>query len=224
MKFLNVSFCILNFAFCILIFPLNSFGDIEKTLKDLEEKQKTIDTWEADFIQTKVTTLMLDKIISEGHTVFKKPNLIYWRYTKGSNILMVFSGQEAWLYYPNLREAERYKNIEKMIRKFPIAYGLEIESLRKYWDISIIPDSPNNLITLELHPKEKEMRKVFEKITLLIDKKIGIPQKIQIYEPGGDYTIIVFKEIKINVLLPANFFIFKPPTGVKVITPFVENP
>ncbi|MEK6692297.1 MAG: outer membrane lipoprotein carrier protein LolA [Nitrospirota bacterium] len=204
----------------MIFLPVNSFGEIEKALKDLEEKQKAIDTWEADFIQTKVTSLMSDKIVSEGHAVFKRPNLIHWRYTKGSNLLMVFNGNEAWLYYPNLKEAERYKNIERMIRKFPLAYGLEIETLRKYWDISIISDSPSGFISLELRPKEKESRRVFEKITLLIERKIGVPGKVQIFEPGGDHTIIEFKEIRVNGKIPSDFFTFKPPPGVKVITPF----
>jgi outer membrane lipoprotein carrier protein len=212
-------------ASCVLslFLPLNSYGDIEKSLKDLEKKQKTIDVWKADFIQTKVTALMTDKIVSEGYAAFKRPNLIRWRYIKGSNLLMVFNGNEAWLYYPNLREAERYRNIERMIKKFPLAYGLEIETIRKYWDISIISDSPNEFITLELRPKEKESRRVFEKITLLIEKKIGVPRKVQIFEPGGDYTIIEFKEIKVNESLPSDFFTFKPPEGIKVITPFEER-
>lgn len=212
-------------ASCVLspFLPLHSYGDIEKSLLELEEKQKGIDTWDADFIQTKVTSLMSDKIVSEGHTVFKRPNLIHWRYIKGSNLLMVFNGQEAWLYYPNLREAERYRNIERMIKKFPLAYGLAIENLRKYWNISIISDSPNGFIILELRPKEKESRRVFEKITLLIEKKIGVPRKVQIFEPGGDYTIIEFKEIKVNENLPSDLFTFKPPAGVKVVNPLEER-
>lgn len=215
--FISFTFSIFHFAF--LLFPLHSYGDLDKTLNDLEERQKGIETYEADFIQTKVLSIMTSKISSEGHIYFKRPNLINWRYIKGSNLLMVFNGNEAWLYYPNLKEAERYKNIERIIKKFPLAFGLDVKDLRRYWDISLIPASQEGIIAIELRPKAGEKERIFERMTLWIEENKGVPKRVQIFETGGDYTLIEFKRIRINEELPPDIFIFKPPEGVKVTSP-----
>jgi outer membrane lipoprotein-sorting protein len=215
--FISFTFYILHFAF--LLFPLHSYGDLEKILQNLEEKQKAVETWEADFIQAKVVSIMASKIISEGHTYFKKPNLIHWRYTKGSSLLMIFNSDEAWLYYPNLKEAERYRNIERVIRRFPLAFGLDIKDLRKYWEITLMPSPEDEIVSLELRPKEGKEKRIFERMILWIDENKGAPKRVQILEPGGDSTLIEFKNIKLNQKLPGDLFIFKPPEGVKVTTP-----
>lgn len=216
-ELLYFTFYILHFTF--LLFPLNSYGDIEKALQNLEEKQKGIETWEADFIQTKAVSIMASRIISEGHVYFKKPNLIHWRYMKGSNLVMIFDGSEAWFYYPNLKEAERYKNIERIISKFPLASGLELKDMNKRWDVRTLPSPSNGLIALELRPGERGEKRIFERMVLWLEEKRAIIKRVQIFEPGGDNTIIEFKRIKLNEKFPADTFTFKPPAGIKVTAP-----
>lgn len=223
-------FLISYFSFLLtllILLPFNSYGDIENILHILEEKQKEIETWEAEFVQTKEISLMANKIISEGHMYFKKPNLIYWRYTKGSNLLMVFNGHEAWLYYPNLKEAERYKNIEGIMKMFPLAFGLELKDLKRYWDISLMPSPSDRIIALDLRPKGKDKRSPefipgFDKMTIWIEENRGAINKVQIFEPGGDNTIIEFKGIRLNEKLQDDLFTFKPPAGVKITSPLEE--
>jgi len=233
LKFSNLASFILISTSLIFTFPIHSYSDIDKTLRELEERQEVIETWESDFIQTKVLSIMTTKIISKGHIYFKRPNLIHWRYTKGGNLLMVFDGKEAWLYYPNLKEAERYRDIEDIISRFPLASGLDLKNLGRYWDIRPLPSPKEGIVALELRPKVKEEKghplnqvhriSGFDRMILWIEGKRGLPLRVEISEPKGDSTIIEFKGMRVNERFRSDIFTFKPEAGVKVITPLEQR-
>ena len=74
-----------------ILVPFLGFSQNYKTVKDttalkqkIESMSKATTSIESDFIQEKNLSMLSEKIISKGHFVFKKENLLRWEYSTPS--------------------------------------------------------------------------------------------------------------------------------------------
>ena len=81
-----------------ILFPIISFSQNFKIVKDtialkqkIESMSKATMSIESDFTQEKNLSMLSEKIISKGHFVFKKENLLRWEYSSPSKYLIVIS-------------------------------------------------------------------------------------------------------------------------------------
>jgi outer membrane lipoprotein-sorting protein len=70
---------------------------------------------------------------------------------------------------------------------------------------------------LELKPKSTQVSALFNKIRLWMDQTRWIPVQSQLTEASGDYMIVKFTNIKMNVNVPDSAFDLKMPKDVKTI-------
>lgn len=70
---------------------------------------------------------------------------------------------------------------------------------------------------LELRPKSAKASAFFSSIVLWVDSVRGMPIQQKFMEPNGDYTLVTFSHIKINVKIPPGTFQLKLPKGVQFI-------
>ena len=82
----------------LILFPIISFSQGFKTVKDttalkqkIESMSKATTSIESDFTQEKNLSMLSEKIISKGHFVFKKENLLRWEYNTPSKYLIVIN-------------------------------------------------------------------------------------------------------------------------------------
>ena len=57
-----------------------------------------------------------------------------------------------------------------------------------------------------LLPQRKEMKQMFQNIKLYFNKQNSMVTKVELTEKNGDRTVIVLKNVKANVSIPANTF------------------
>jgi outer membrane lipoprotein-sorting protein len=72
---------------------------------------------------------------------------------------------------------------------------------------------------LELIPKSERFRNTIARIWLWIDPERGITVQQKLFEPGGDYRLAMYSEIKINQKLPDDVFKLKTTTKTKFVSP-----
>src|ERR1700741_377475 len=87
--------------FIILLFPLIGASQNFKPVKDtlalrtkIESMSKATTSIESDFIQEKNLSVLSEKIISKGHFVFKKDNLLRWEYMSPTKYLIVINKEK----------------------------------------------------------------------------------------------------------------------------------
>ncbi len=68
---------------------------------------------------------------------------------------------------------------------------------------------------LELVPKAKEVLQHFKKIELWLSDDTGYPAQHKMYQPGGDYILVTFSDLKVNPSVPDAALKLKLPKGVK---------
>ena len=57
-----------------------------------------------------------------------------------------------------------------------------------------------------LLPQRKEMKQLFQNIKLYFNKQSSMVTKVELTEKNGDQTVIVLKNVKANVSIPASVF------------------
>src|ERR1700752_393074 len=87
---------------CCIPFALvsQSYKPVKDTLAlrtKIESMNKSVTTMESDFTQEKNLSMMSEKIISKGHFVFKKENLLRWEYISPTKYLIVINKDKVFI-------------------------------------------------------------------------------------------------------------------------------
>lgn len=194
-------------------------NDLDSILKEMDKRQKEIKDLQANFSQEKVLELLEEKLISQGRMKYKKPDRMSWEYFEPDPLLMIIKGQRMWLYYPDMKVAEKY-NLEKSGETLGLftGFGKSMDYLKKNYQIRLLEEK-KDFCSLELIPRKEEELRYVSRIVLWIDTKEYWPIKTKIFEPNGDTTLIEFKNIEINTEIPDSKFEFQVPKGVEVVEP-----
>ena len=88
----------------LLIFPFISFSQTFRLVKDtlvlklkVENMSKALNSIDADFVQEKNLSVLSERIISKGHLMFKKENLLRWEYFTPSKYLIVINKEKVFI-------------------------------------------------------------------------------------------------------------------------------
>ncbi len=194
-------------------------NDLDSILKEMDKRQKEIKDLRTNFSQEKALELLEEKLISRGKMKYKKPDRMSWEYFKPDPLLMIIEGKKMWLYYPDMKVAEKYDlaMAGETLGLF-MGFGKSMDYLKKNYQIRLL-EKEKNFCSLELIPRKEEELRYVSRIVLWIDTKEYWPVKTKIFEPNGDTTLIEFKNIEINTEIPDSEFEFQVPKGVEVVEP-----
>ena len=76
-----------------------------------------------------------------------------------------------------------------------------------------------NAAKLELTPLAARVKGMFTKIVLWIDTDRDVSIQQQAFEPGDDYRLAKYTNIKLNATLPPDTFKLKTTSKTKVVHP-----
>jgi len=134
---------------------------------------------------------------------------------------VALEGATAQIYYPKIRTVQIYdlgKN-RALIDQFSLlGFGSRRRDLEKNYSIrlggaDILEGS--RTIRLELIPRAAQVREQVEKIELWIPENGGAPLQQRFWQPGGDYFLIRYRDLRVNVGLTDQDCRLKLPPGVR---------
>ena len=199
-----------------LLFPLISFSQNYKIVKDtavlkqkIENMSKATNSIESDFTQEKNLSMLSEKIISKGHFVFKKENLLRWEYTSPSKYLIVINKNKVVI--KDEKKTTKYDmNSNKVFKEIndimlSCVQGTIFRSNKfktSYYENA-------QFYKLELIPQVKNMKETFKKINLYFDKTVTSVAKMEMIETNEDLTSLDFTNKKLNAPIAETIFIVK---------------
>ena len=97
--------------------------------------------------------------------------------------------------------------------------------IKENYKIQIL-NSPDEkgIFCLELIPKLARMSKRVSKLRVWVDSKTWLVTRIDLWEPGGDYSSLKLKNVKINGQIADSIYDFRPPPGTTVNEPLQPSP
>src|SRR5580693_1938289 len=107
-KFVHL-ICIVTAVFLALPRTAHTQGNDDNTqLSAWLNAQTNIQTWSADFTQTRRLKVLTQPLTASGHVWFAAPNRFHWEIEKPSPTIALRQPDQLWVIYPKLKRAEEY--------------------------------------------------------------------------------------------------------------------
>lgn len=200
----------------ICCLPLISFSQNYKAVKDtallktmIENMSRAINTMESDFTQEKNLSVLSEKIISKGHFIFKKENLLRWEYLSPTKYLIVINKEKVFI--KDTKKTSKYDmNSNKVFKEInDIMLSCVQGTIFKSNKFKTNYFENDKYYKLELLPQTKNMKETFKKINLYFDKSVTSVAKMEMIESTEDLTMIDFFNKKLNAPVAENNFMLK---------------
>lgn len=200
----------------ILLLPCIGFSQSFKQVKDttllkqkIESMSKNTNSIESDFSQEKNLSMLSEKIVSKGHFVFKKDNLLRWEYNSPTKYLIVINKDK--ILIKDEKKTTKYDmNSNKVFKEInDIMLSCVQGTIFKSNKFKTAYFENEKYYKLELKPLVKNMKDTFKTINLMFDKTVSSVVKIEMIETSEDVTTIDFLNKKLNAAIPQELFIIK---------------
>jgi outer membrane lipoprotein-sorting protein len=138
---------------------------------------------------------------------------------------LALQGHKLEIYYPNTNTVEEYDTgkYREMLEQFLlIGFGTSGKELASAYTMKVLGSetvAEKPATHLELIPKSAEMLKNLKKLEMWISDNNVYPVQQKFYLPGGDYRLVTYTNVKINIGLPDADLRLKLPKDVKRVFP-----
>jgi outer membrane lipoprotein-sorting protein len=201
---------------------------LERVLKQMDDAARNFRS-----TQAQVAWDRYDSVIRETETQTGK---IYFR-REGSEIqtavefdkpdaeYVIYSGGKVQMYQPKIDQVNVYdpgKNRGDVESFLVLGFGGAGHDLPKSYAVKFLGTENVAGVAaekLELVPTSVSLRNNVARILLWIDPAKGISVQQQFFEPGGNYKLAKYSDIKINQDLPENAFKLKTTKKTRFIPP-----
>ena len=171
----------------------------------VSKSQQTLKSVSAKFKQVKHTELLGRPVKSSGTFKYRPDIGVRWDYT--DQMAVIYDGEDLYLHYFEMEQAERVRGAKGFVGPL----GFNIALLKQDYKIEAIEDK--GILTLVLIPG-KEMP--FTKMEMEFKGVGPFPEKVTVFEEGGDRTEIFFKDVVLDGKIAQEVFIFTPPKGINI--------
>jgi len=182
----------------------------------LENKMRSLDTFQADFSQVSSSTSVSAPLKQSGKLYFKKPGLMRWEYGPPEASTYVYKEGLYLSYYPEDNQlwkqtisAEEYETgiLGILLGKARLAEKYTVE-------FSPFPGGEKGSAQVKLTPRDQEDTSY---VLLEIDEKSGLLRRAVVFDWAGNKIEYGFSRIKTNPGLAKDLFEIKVPPDCEII-------
>lgn len=133
---------------------------------------------------------------------------------------VAFQGRKAEIYYPKIETVQEFdvgKNRELLDEFFLVGFGDSRGDLQASYNLRLVGTDTvagQKTARLELIPKSKEVLQHLNKLEIWVADN-GYPVQQKFYQPGGDYMLFTYSDMKINPDLADSALKLHLPRNVK---------
>ena len=197
--------------------------DLSEILSRMNDAAKRLKTLSANLTYTKVTVLVNDKSTEQGRLIFRKgkPSEIRIDMQQPESKVLLFKRNKAEIYLPKINQLQEYSLEQKsgLVEDFLLlGFGSETGELKKSYSLKYLKEEDlegDTTAVLELTPRKESLASQLTKIQMWVSEESWLPTQQQFFEPGGDYLIASYREVKVNLKIPSSTFEIHPAEGAK---------
>ena len=185
---------------------------------DLQRKYDRVTDFSADFVHTYRGGVLRQQATERGHLLVKKPGKMRWEYTAPEKKLFVSDGRKIYSYIPQDKQVVVSTMPEGDQAPTPALFLTGKGNITRDFRVAFdkVADAPAGSVVLKLTPKRREPE--YESLTLVVDPKtLSLRMLITVDTQGGRSTF-TFANLKENVGVSDNQFVFQMPRNVDVVT------
>jgi outer membrane lipoprotein carrier protein len=185
---------------------------------DLQRKYDRVMDFSAEFVHTYRGGVLKQQATERGRLLVKKPGKMRWEYTAPEKKLFVSDGRKIYSYIPQDRQVVVSTMPQDDQAPTPALFLTGKGNITRDFTVAFdtIADAPAGSVALKLTPKKREPE--YDSLTLVVEpKSLDLRMLIAIDTQGGR-SAFTFSNLKENVGLTDNHFVFQMPRNVDVVT------
>jgi len=164
----------------------------------VKEAYRNIRSVKADFLQKRFLQILTKPLISEGKLFFNIPDSLRWEYLSPLRNVMLQKGNTIQVYNfiegkwkPEMTQAvEARRMVLAEISQWFQGRFNESKTFKQDY-------SPGPPARITMVPGEG-INKFINRIEIVLSKRPGVIDRVEIEEPGGSRTLIEFRNVEIN--------------------------
>ena len=190
----------------------------EATAADLQRKYDRVADFSTDFVHSYRGGVLKQQATERGRLLVKKPGKMRWEYTSPEKKLFVSDGRKIYSYIPQDRQVIVGTMPQGDQAPTPALFLTGRGNITRDFNVAFdkVPDAPPGSVALKLTPKRQEPE--YESLTLVVDPKTLHLQMLITVDAQGGRSAFTFTNLKENVGLADNQFVFQMPRNVDVVT------
>jgi outer membrane lipoprotein-sorting protein len=187
--------------------------------------QKNLQTWSADFVQTRVLQTLTQPLVATGHVWFAVPDQFRWELGRPARTIALGQGNEMFVVYPLLKRAERYPMGTNAPREWRDAMSLlqagfphsrkEFES--QFQLLSLL--ETNGLWQFTLQPKSRFARQMITELRITLATNNFSLASTELVFVDGSRMWNDFTNAVLNPSLDEKLFEWQSPLDYKMVEP-----
>ncbi len=207
------------FFFLFLLSALSAFSahaEAKDNLPDiiygLQTRYNTITTLSAEFVQEAYSSTLDSSEHAKGTVSFKKPGMMRWDYFGGG--LIISNGKFVWVYDPDLAQVME-TSVDPSKPGITTNFLSGLSDLKRDFVVELLNAGASGY-ELSLTPKTPLGNT--KELIIEIDRDFLL-KKTTAIDSFNNETRVTFHDIKINIDLPDDKFVYKKQKGIKIIRP-----
>lgn len=184
-------------------------ADSKAFQKKLHEVTKNTKSLQTDFVQIKHLDVLSEDIESTGKLYYKTNNL-RWEYLAPLEYLIVLKDgkvsikDEGKVSSYDLSGNKTFQKINEMMMS-----SIQGDVLVAEEDYTYVFKESSKAYLVEMYPKAKKVKEFMKSIQIYFSKKDYAVEQVKMTEQSGDYTLMKFKNKKINATISDQLFSIK---------------
>ena len=171
------------------------------------ERQAHITSVVARFVETSVSSLLVEPVVARGTLFAVKPGRVVLLYMSGEPRTVIIDGARLVLYWPRRGERETLNIAETQERVQKYFAGAGAAELRRLFEIAVAidPETPS-AYRIEMKPKRDQIRKSLNRLFLWVDRETTLMSRMRMEFPGGDTKDVHLEDVRLNVPVEESLF------------------
>jgi outer membrane lipoprotein carrier protein len=203
----------------VAVDDLEGSAKLDALIESVVERQRGLRSLEAEFVQLKESSLLLEAAESTGVFLFRAPDLARWDYLKPDPMVVLFSEDTVTTYHPEQSRAERVKVSNRQRRFVRVLAGTQpLDDLTSHFSISLADPGGQAHYRLTLRPVGNVLSKKLRSVEIEVDRNLLLPVVIEYNEADGDSTRYEFTKMVINPEIEDTRFHLELGADVKLQT------
>jgi outer membrane lipoprotein-sorting protein len=210
--------------YCLLFAARSYSAAPDEVIQSWLAKQTNVQTWTADFTQTRALKTLTQPLVSTGQVWFAAPQNFRWEL--GSNqTIAVRNGNTMLVIYPRLKRVERFDfnqvksgQWKDTLALLQAGFPRSKAELDNQFNVAGI-EATNALQVLSLEPKSAAARKNIPLIKIFIDSNNAALQGTELLFADGSSMRNLFSNIRTNLPIDQELFSTNTPPDYKVVDP-----
>lgn len=190
----------------------------DEVARDIQKKYDRVNDFSADFLHSYRGGVLKQQVTERGRLLVKKPGKMRWEYTSPEKKIFVSDGRKLYSYIPQDKQVIVNTVPSDDQAPTPALFLTGKGNITRDFSVAFdkIPEAPLGSIALRLSPKKREPE--YDWLTLVVEPKTLNLLMLVTVDTQGGRSAFTFSNLKENVGVADNQFVFRMPRNVDVIS------